>query len=171
MLAAKIRDLFAYNYWANHRLFAKAGELTEEQFLALGRFPHGGIRDTLAHLLFAEWIWHQRLIGRSPRRGEKMPQAADFGDLASLRSAWTEVEDGMLAFIAGLDDQSVIGQLNYTTTVGKEFTEPVVDLLFHVVIHGMQHRSELAQMLTEFGHSPGDIDYIVYKRELATTTT
>lgn len=165
MLAEKIRALFAYNYWANHRLFDKAAALPDEQFLAASRFPHGGIRDTFAHLLFAEWIWHQRLSGHSPRRGEKMPAAADFADLASLRFAWDEVENGMQTFLGDLTDERIETPLAYTTTAGKEFSEPTVEILFHVVIHGMQHRSELAQMLTEFGHSPGDIDYIVYRRE------
>jgi uncharacterized damage-inducible protein DinB len=35
-------------------------------------------------------------------------------------------------------------------------------LLVHPVMHGAQHRSEAAQMLTEFGHSPGDYDLVYY---------
>lgn len=167
MIADRVRQLFDYNYWANHRLFDKAAALSNEQFVAPGRFPHGGVRDTLTHLLFAEWIWHQRLIGHSPRRGDAMPQAAGFDDIASLRAYWDDVEEGMQAFLAALTNEQISSQLAYSTTMGKEFVEPVADILFHVVIHGMQHRSELAQMLTEFGHTPGDIDYIVYKRELA----
>jgi len=35
--------------------------------------------------------------------------------------------------------------------------------LQHLILHGMQHHTEIAQLLTLKGQSPGDIDFIFYE--------
>jgi uncharacterized damage-inducible protein DinB len=50
----------------------------------------------------------------------------------------------------------------YTNTKGKPFAYPLWQLMLHQANHATQHRSENAAMLTRFGHSPGDLDFVLY---------
>ena len=60
--------LYKYNQWANALILNAAAKVTREQFLAPASFPYGGLRGTLVHTLFAEWIWRQRWEGTSPTK-------------------------------------------------------------------------------------------------------
>lgn len=167
MIADQFRKLFAYNYWANHRLFAKTAALSTQQFIANNRFSHGGLRSTFAHLLYAEWVWRMRIMEHSPLNSEKEPEAEDFSDLSVLMAAWEPEERKFTSYVNRLTDADLGQSLKYQGGDGRHYELPLADVLFHVVNHGMQHRSELAQMLTELGQSPGDIDYSLYRREYA----
>jgi uncharacterized damage-inducible protein DinB len=52
-----IQLLYKYNSWANKRILDATAQATGEQFLAGASHPHGGLRGTLTHILFAEWIY------------------------------------------------------------------------------------------------------------------
>jgi uncharacterized damage-inducible protein DinB len=61
----------------------------------------------------------------------------------------------MRPWIASLDDE----------TLARKPDDPKVHFplwyyLLHMVTHSHQHRSESAQLLTQLGRSPGDIDFL-----------
>lgn len=157
-----IQLLYQYNNWANKRILDTAANLTVEQFLAPASFPQGGLRGTLTHTLFAEWIWRTRWLGESP---SQRIRPEDFPTLASLRMRWMEEEKALHTFIMSLTDEKLNASFQYKTTEGTERVNILWQAMAHVVNHGTQHRSEAAAMLTEFGHSPGDIDMILFLRE------
>jgi len=76
-----ILTLYQYNNWANARILNTTSQVSPEQFLAAASFSHGGLRGTLVHTLFAEWIWRQRWEGTSPTEGF---QPEDFPTFAVL---------------------------------------------------------------------------------------
>jgi len=160
-----IQLLYDYNRWANARIFEAAAQLTDEQYLAPGRFPHGGLRGTLVHALFAEWLWRMRWQGTPPDSGYRL-RPADFPTFAALHARWTEEENHLMEFVATLNDQKLQAEFDYTSTEGGRHRRRLWEALAHVVNHGTQHRSEVAALLTEMGHSPGDLDLIVFLNEV-----
>jgi len=157
-----IQLLYEYNRWANARILGAAAQLTEEQYLAPGEFPHGGLRGTLVHALFAEWVWRMRWQGTAP---DYRLQPEDFPTSAALHALWMEEENGLREFVAALTDQQLQAEFDYTSTEGGRYRRVLWETMAHMVNHGTQHRSEAAAMLTEMGHSPGDIDLIVFLNE------
>src|SRR5256886_13390606 len=57
MTPEEMRILYDYNAWANHRQLQAASKLTTEQFLKPMGSSFGSVRDTLAHIYGAEWVW------------------------------------------------------------------------------------------------------------------
>ncbi|MFN2198758.1 MAG: DinB family protein [Anaerolineales bacterium] len=159
--------LYRYHVWAYDRILYAAARLTPEQFNqpldCLGGEPPRSLRAVLIHLLNAEWVWRSRtMLGISPTA------ALDTSGLttpAELFAQLREETETMRYYIAGLTSARLQEPVTYTTTGGRSFATPLWQILAHMVLHGMQHRSEAALALTNFDASPGDIDLIRFLRE------
>jgi uncharacterized damage-inducible protein DinB len=62
-----------------------------------------------------------------------------------------------------LSVDEIEGNLNLTDRHGTVWAIPRWRIIQHVILHGMQHHTELAQLLTAKGQSPGDIDFIFFQ--------
>src|SRR5262245_14265630 len=159
-----IQVLCDYNRWCNGRILDAAMKLTDEQFVSPDTFPHGGLRGTLVHGLFAEWTWRMRWLGTPPPYGFRF-KTEEFPTVAALEARWNTEELALMEFVAGLTDEKLQSELEYTSTEGGRHKRVLWETMAHLVNHGTQHRSEAAAMLTDLGYSPGDIDFIVYLNE------
>jgi uncharacterized damage-inducible protein DinB len=137
--------------------------VTNEQFLAGASFPHSGLRGTLTHTLFAEWIWRHRWEGTSPVIRLK-PE--DFPRFESLRARWMDEEKLLMSFVDKVTDEKLNSHFLYTATNGSPYERILWHTMLHLVNHGTQHRSEAAALLTDFGQSPGDIDFVYFLSEM-----
>jgi uncharacterized damage-inducible protein DinB len=154
-----IQLLYKYNQWANARILNAVAQVSAEEFLAPASYPHGGLRGTLVHALFAEWIWRKRWEGNSPAHRLK-PE--DFPTFRSMQERWAEEENLLMNFVQDLTNEQLNSPFNYTTTEGKPHQRILWQAMTHVVNHGTQHRAEAAALLTDMGHSPGDLDLILF---------
>ncbi len=160
MRVADLIILYDYNYWANDHILRPAAALTNAQFTALTRFPHDSLRSTLVEIMDAERTWLDLFQGKPwPDRLEREA----FPDLATLHAQWHQEEAKVRAFLATLADEDLDQLVTVTTRSGESgVTASRGALMVQPVTHGTQHRSEAAQILTEFGRSPGDYDLVYY---------
>jgi len=163
MKIADILTLFDYNYWASARILRVTLQVTPQEFIATNTSSHGSLRGTLAHALFAETIWRRRLQGEEMPTG--LPQATDFPTPQALQEAFLAEEARMRDWLSGLNDDDLHKIAHYKSTKGAPFQNTLWHVLAHILNHGTQHRAEAAAMLTDLGHSPGDVDMILYYRE------
>ncbi len=158
-----IQFLYAYNQWANERIFDACAELSQQEFLAGqgSSTADASIRDTLTHLVGAQELWLARWGGNSPTT-ILQPQA--FGTAALLRQYWEQVERHTRAYLDAIEEDVLRQAVVYKTTQGIVYTHPRWQLLAHQANHATQHRSEIAMLLTRLNHSPGDLDMLAYMR-------
>ena len=156
------RRLFGYNVWANARVLSAAAQLTPARFAAPAALSHGGVRGTLVHVLGTEWMWRQRYQqGVSP---PALPEEAAYPTIEDVQQWAAEEAAAMRSYLASLDGAALAAPVHYTNTHGMPFATPLWEILTHVVNHGTQFRAEAAVALTQYGHSPGDLDFIAFVR-------
>lgn len=162
-----IQFIYAYNAWANRRILAACEKLSAAEFLAGqgSSTANPSIRDTLTHQLSAQELWLARCNGVSPTR---LLDPQDFGTLALIRQYWDQVEQHTQAYLDATQDDVLRRVMEYRNTKGKPFANLRWQVLAHQVNHATQHRSEVALLLTRLNYSPGDLDMIVYMRNVGT---
>ena len=156
--------IYDYNYWANQRILTASEKVSEKQLLAPSSFPYGSLRGTLVHILDAEFGW--RTFFQTNDWSAPELKAADFPTLASVRARADAEEKKMRTYLATLSDKGLIGHRHYKNEKGEPRARILWQCLYHLVNHGTQHRSEAAALLTDYGSSPGDLDFTLF---LATT--
>jgi uncharacterized damage-inducible protein DinB len=157
-------NLYDFNAWADRRTLDACSVLDDAQFVQdLGNsFP--SIRDTLVHVMLVEWVWLERWNNRAP---DKYPPAAEFPNLTSVHTRWTEIERNLLAYVASLKSDDLQKVVHHKTMAGVPQAQPLWQMLQHLVNHGSYHRGQVATMLRQSKAKPSSTDLITFYRERA----
>jgi uncharacterized damage-inducible protein DinB len=156
-----VQTLFGYHYWANARVLANAAKVSPADYLATTDYSHGSLHNLLFHLLRADNVWRHVCQERKAPAAPLQPD--DFPDVEAIRARWQEEERAMRQFLASLSSEEMERTVEVTNWRGGTMSMQMWRMLVQVILHGMQHRSEIAQLLTKYGQSPGDLDFILYK--------
>ena len=158
MRQREVATLFDYTYWAHRRILATATRLTDAQFRLRSVIVGRDLRATLVHTLDVECSWRLRLQRRPEEEWRKTLPITDYRNVAGLAEHWRRDETAMRQWVATLDDEA----LARSADIDAKEQYPLWYYLVHMVTHSQQHRSESAQLLTQLGQSPGDLDFLDY---------
>jgi len=159
----ELRTLFEYDSWANERTCNACEGLTPEQFLRDMKSSFPSVRDTLAHIMGAQWVWLERLRERTPTA---LPPVNTYDNLTKLRTAWALVRQDLLAYINDLSESDVEHPFEYRNFRGDLFRDSPGPVLQHLANHGSYHRGQVATMLRQLDLKPPNIDLIAFHRML-----
>ncbi len=145
-----LRELFAYNDWANRRIVA-----------ALKSSPGVKARKIFAHLLITEKEYYARLYGKDST-GFDFWQDLSLEDCAYLAKENAENYERILK---RFDDEGLGQVAKYKTSEGVANQNTFRELLTHVLFHSSIHRGNIILKMREENLAPPKIDYIIYLRE------
>jgi uncharacterized damage-inducible protein DinB len=157
-------SLYDYGGWAIERLMARAAQVPEGDLARRFSKGYDPIHQAFLHLLSADRRWFARwrvvpLPG--PLTAEEVPT------LNAMRSRWEPLAAERRAYLAGLTEADLAAVLTVTFGPSATGATRTVKLarwqgIVQCANHGTQHRAEIAAMLTDLGHSPGDLDFSLY---------
>ncbi len=143
-----LEDFFQYNESSNEKLILllqKHGNKLSENCLRV-----------FSHILNAQDIWNKRILGMSQHYG-----IWEIHPLENLKTINFNLHRETLEILKKSELSQVI---DYKTTKGFDFSDPIQDILIHMVNHSTYHRGQVTMMLREEVDEAFATDYIFRKR-------
>lgn len=145
-----LRELYAYNDWANRRTVAALKANYSEK-----------ARRILAHLLITEAEYYDRLYGKDST-GFDFWRELSLDECADL----ARENAGKFERLLKLFDDEGLGQIAaYKTSEGIPQRNTFREILTHVLFHSSIHRGNIVLKMREENCPPPVTDYIIYLRE------
>jgi uncharacterized damage-inducible protein DinB len=151
MTRSLLADAFDHHVWATQLLMTSCSELTPAQLGSTVPGTFGSILDTLRHIVGADCNYLAVLTDSAIDRIDEESM-----ELAQLRSTFDRISAAWPDLLArDLDpDQDYV---RYRDD-GSEAHAPLGIRLAQVLVHGTDHRSQIATALTQLGVTPPEMD-------------
>ena len=175
MLLEQFKLFAAYNRLMNERLYAAAGELSDDELRRDRGAFFKSVLGTLNHIMVGDIVWLQRFAGH-PASAQVLayvsgqPRPAElatilFDDLTRLGEERARLDGLILDWIDALSATDLEDDLTYANMSGKVCTQRYAGLISHLFLHQAHHRGQITTLLSQSGVDFGDTDLIEILRE------
>ena len=153
-----LQALYAYNAWANARVFAVCRELDRDQLEARAPGTVGTLEATLKHTVSVEDAYAHMLQNRTPIAGGEREAyfAHDIPWFAKRAEGLGRTYQDILARAEASYFDAPLAVPWFDFALTKH------DGLLQVLSHSAQHRAQVFSVLGERGLEVPDLDYVLY---------
>lgn len=153
-----LRDLYAYNAWANAEVFSACRDLDQSQLEQDAPGTIGTVEETLGHLVRVEDAYLHML------RGEPLQSLGVPAEYAARGLAWFAqrslgLAQEYAALLADADSSFFDAPLDVPWF---DFALTKRDGLHQVLSHSAQHRAQVFSVLGERGMDVPGLDYVLF---------
>jgi uncharacterized damage-inducible protein DinB len=136
-----------------------AAKLSEHDYRMNTGYGNGSIHELLFHMLRADQAWR---LGIETRKQNPPLNIKDYSDLKALKAEYATERKAWDILLGQMSDIFISNEIIMRNIKGEEYAFICWRILEHIILHGMQHQSEISQLLTAKGYSPGNIDFLLY---------
>jgi uncharacterized damage-inducible protein DinB len=158
-----LRNHLEYTTWASKRLVDAVAGLSQEQLTRDFQTADHSILGTLAHVYAADRVWLARVTN-----APAAPFITDADrNLSVLLHDWPALLERWRQWASSLTDENTVANISYKDLKGNPYTQPLWQIVLHVVNHGTHHRGQVSGFLRALGHQPPPLDLMAFHRAQA----
>jgi uncharacterized damage-inducible protein DinB len=159
MTSAEARLHLRYSAWASRKLVEAVGAVPKADFEKPVGVSHSSMLGTLAHILWADWLWFTRVVQQMDKPGQTRE---------ALETVWPELQDKWVAWADHAGDPEINRVVEYKSILdGQMARTPAWQIVMHVVNHATLHRGQVMAMLRQMDIAPPHTDLMNFYRELS----
>src|SRR4029077_2072794 len=127
MTSLEARLHLCYSAWASRKLVEAIRTLPDAEFDRPVGISHSSLLGTLAHILWADWLWFTRVVEPMEKPGQTREV---------LETVWPELQDKWITWAERASDAQIHRVVKYRSILdGQMARTPAWQIVLHVVNH------------------------------------
>lgn len=160
MTIEHFKELFEYHYWANDRVWDCISKLSDGQFSRPCDYSVGSLHEQLVHMMSAEDLWYQRIIGASP---QQLESTANYPTRDLIAQKWNAIKHAWLTYFDTLSADQLDEVIEFKSiTYGTILTCKRWQGISQTLNHATDHRAQILSLIHQVGGETIAQDYIYY---------
>ena len=158
-----LKQLAAYNLWANNVLLDAVKKLPEDLCQKEITSSFNSLLKTVVHMWNSETVWWQRM-----KLQERIIEPKDNfnGTTSDAIDSLFQQNKQWMEWVNNAQEYHLEHVFQYQNFKGEQFKQPLFQMLLHVFNHGTYHRGQIVTILRQLGiEKIPQTDFIAWSRK------